>query len=175
MNEDTQSILGSIPCTIVRSKRRKTSEIQVNANGVTIRVPFEKQNQDILKILNSKKQWILSKYAEFQTEIHFKVRLGESYVMKRITELSSHIGVNPTKILVKPLKSRWGSATSRGTITINSRLFKAPDHVMDYVIVHELCHLRIHGHPPAFWNLVKMYMPDYTKSVAWLKKYGIFI
>lgn len=176
MSESMQSVLGAIPYTIVRSGRRKTSEIQVDADGVEIRVPFEKQNQDILKMLNSKSQWISNKYAEFQTEkTHFKVRLGEPYVMKRITELSSQIGVEPTKILVKSLRTRWGSATSKGTITINSRLFKAPDHVVDYVIVHELCHLKIRGHSSAYWNLVEMHMPGYAKSMLWLKKYGKFI
>lgn len=116
------------------------------------------------------------RYAEFQAEkTHFKVRLGEPYVMKRITELSSQIGVKPTKILVKSLRVRWGSATSKDTITINSRLFKAPDHVVDYVIVHELCHLKIRGHSSAYWNLVEMHMPGYAKSMSWLKKYGKFI
>ena len=176
MSEGMQTVLGAIPYTIVRSGRRKTSEIQVDADGVKIRVPFEKQEPDILKMLRRKSQWISSKYAEFQAEnIHFKVRLGEPYVTKRVTELSSQIGVSPAKILVKHLKTRWGSATSNGTITINSRLFKAPDHVVDYVIVHELCHLKIRGHSSAYWNLVEMHMPDYTKSVTWLKKYGKFI
>jgi len=176
MNEEMQSVLGTIPYTIVRSGRRKTSEIQVDADGVEIRVPFEKLDQDILKMLNNKSQWILDKYSKFQAKkMHFKVRLGEPYVMKRVKALSSQIGVNPTKILVKPLRTRWGSATLNCTITINSRLFKAPDHVVDYVIVHELCHLKIRGHSSTYWNLVEMHMPGYAKSVAWLKKYGKFI
>ena len=176
MSECMQSVLGAIPYIIVRSGRRRTSEIQVDVNGVEIRVPFEKQEQDILNMLRRKSQWISSKYAEFQAEkAHFKVRRGETHVMKRITKLSSQIGVSPARILVKPLRTRWGSATSKGTITINARLFKAPDRVIDYVIVHELCHLKIRGHSSAYWNLVEVHMPDYTKSITWLKKYGKFI
>lgn len=176
MNECIQSVLGAIPYIIVRSGRRKTSEIQVDADGVEIKVPFEKQDQDILKMLHRKSQWISNKYAEFQEEkTHFKVRLTEPHIIKRITELSSQIDVRPAKILVRHLRTRWGSATSNGTITINSRLLKAPDHVVDYVIVHELCHLKIRGHSSAYWNLVEVHMPDYAKSVTWLKKYGKFI
>ena len=176
MKYDIHRIFGAIPCTVVRSRRRKTSEILVDSEGINIRVPFDKNDQEIAQMLNNKKQWIMNKYLDFQTQKkHFKIRFDISYILQRTNILAMKIGVNPSKILVKHLKTRWGSASPNGIITINMRLLRAPESVIDYIIVHELCHLKIHGHNATYWNLVSMYMPDYDKNIEWLKKYGKYI
>ena len=89
--------------------------------------------------------------------------------------LAPKIGVMPSRILIKSLKTRWGSATSSGVITINSRLLRAPKGVIDYIIVHELCHLKIRGHSSTYWNLVGMHMRDYEEKIEWLRKNGRFL
>ena len=113
---------------------------------------------------------------EFQTgKERFKPSLDGSYIERRIRRLVPKVGVRPSKISIKLLKTRWGSATSTGVITINSRLLGAPRDVVDYVIVHELCHLKIRGHSSAYWNLVDMHVMDYGKKIEWLRKYGQFL
>ena len=176
MKDNIRHITGTIPYTIVRSSRRKTSEIQVGEHGIEIRVPFHKRDKEIWDMVDDKKQWIHKKYLEFQTgKKQFKTRLEESHIERRTERLAPRIGVRPSKISIKSLKTRWGSATSNGAITINSRLLRAPKDVIDYVIIHELCHLKIRGHSSAYWNLVGIHMRDYEKKIEWLGKYGRFL
>lgn len=67
------------------------------------------------------------------------------------------------RLRVKPMKLRWGSCSKAGMITLNTDLVKMPLHCIDYVIVHELCHLRIHDHSPAFFKMLGQCMPDWQQ------------
>lgn len=73
---------------------------------------------------------------------------------------------------LKYTNSRWGSCSSSGNISISTRLLLAPDHVVDYVLIHELAHLLVQNHSQRFWNTVALAMPDYEKSERWLKEFG---
>ena len=82
------------------------------------------------------------------------------------------IGVHPTSITIKTYKARWGSCSVSGAIQFNWKLMMAPESIVDYVVVHELCHLLHHNHSPAFWAAVAHYCPDYRVHSAWLKRHG---
>ena len=82
------------------------------------------------------------------------------------------IGVQPTSITIKTYKARWGSCSLSGAIQFNWKLMMAPDCIVDYVVVHELCHLLHHNHSPAFWEAVSQYCPDYRNHSVWLKRHG---
>lgn len=81
-------------------------------------------------------------------------------------------GGNYTSITVRDQKSRWGSCSSRGTLSFNYRLIFAPSAVLDYVVVHELCHLTHMNHSKDFWNMVASVMPDYKIHKNWLREHG---
>lgn len=81
-------------------------------------------------------------------------------------------GCEPTKIRISSARSRWGSCSSRGTLSFTWRLVMAPLPIIEYVVVHELVHLRIHNHSQEFWQMVKKFMPDYAGRRAWLKANG---
>lgn len=87
---------------------------------------------------------------------------------EKIKRLASRIDVSPKKFVLKNLKNRWGSATKDGTINLNYNLIKAPDEVIDYVIIHELCHFLIKDHSHRYWNLLKAYVKDYKTKIEWL-------
>ena len=165
-----------IQYTVVKSKRRKTSEIRVDEKGVEIRTPFYKKDSDVQKIIYDQKNWIYKKQLLFKDRKKlrkikfFKTRLKENYLEKRVENLASKTGIKPSKIVVKSLKNRWGSATEKGVVTLNSNLLKAPKVVIDYIIIHELCHLKIKNHSQRYRNLVRKFMPDYYKKIDWLEK-----
>lgn len=92
--------------------------------------------------------------------------------MQKVLEFSKMIDVNPNKIIIKNLKNRWGSATEKGVMNLNVNLMKAPERVIDYIIIHELCHLRIKKHSYHFWHLVRKYVYDLDKNIMWLNING---
>ena len=101
----------------------------------------------------------------------------ECHALKKLIEKTKQyagiIGVSPNSISVKNYKSRWGSCSSKGDISYNWRIILAPPHIVNYVVVHELCHLRHMNHSPAYWKSVKQVFPDYLVCRKWLKEKGI--
>ena len=81
-------------------------------------------------------------------------------------------GGNYTSVTVRDQKTRWGSCSSRGTLSFNYRLIFAPSVILDYVVVHELCHLTHMNHSKAFWNMVASVMPEYQTYRNWLREHG---
>jgi hypothetical protein len=77
-----------------------------------------------------------------------------------------------TSITVRDQKTRWGSCSSLGTLSFNYRLIFAPPIILDYVVVHELCHLTHMNHSKDFWNMVESILPDYKVYRQWLKEHG---
>lgn len=92
-----------------------------------------------------------------------------------IRKYCSMLKVKPKKIVIKKLKSRWGSATSKNIINLNLFLIKSPCDVIEYVILHEVCHLLIKNHSKDFWKLLGDYMPSYKDKISWLKINGPLI
>ena len=79
------------------------------------------------------------------------------------------------EIRLKNMRSRWGSCTDKGKVSLNWRLVMAPEAVFEYVFVHELCHLRVNSHGAEFWELVEKAIPHSKKHRLWLKKYGYIL
>lgn len=81
-------------------------------------------------------------------------------------------GLHPRAIHIKRMKSRWGSCGAQGDINLNWLLAFAPPQVLEYVVVHELCHIRQRDHSAAFWNLVARHLPGWPAERQWLKRHG---
>jgi predicted metal-dependent hydrolase len=75
-------------------------------------------------------------------------------------------------IRISSARTRWGSCSSRGGLNFTWRLIQAPLPIIDYVVVHELAHLKVPNHSKAFWELVKNLLPDFAERRAWLKAHG---
>lgn len=90
----------------------------------------------------------------------------------RTQELAALHGLEISRITIRNQRSRWGSCSARRTISLNWRLIQTPGFVRDYIIVHELMHLREMNHSPRFWQCVKQACPDYEQAEAWLRQHN---
>ena len=97
-------------------------------------------------------------------------RLAEKELPVRTRELAKQHGIAVTRVSIRAQKTRWGSCSTRGTISLNWRLVQAPKFVRDYLIVHELMHRRQMNHSARYWKLVAEAFPDYRAAESWLKR-----
>jgi predicted metal-dependent hydrolase len=97
---------------------------------------------------------------------------AEQRFAEKVRRYAKIIGVTPSSVGVKTFKSRWGSCSVKGEILFHWKVILAPHRIVDYVVVHELCHLKHHDHSPAFWKSVESVIPDYMECKEWLKVMG---
>jgi len=97
---------------------------------------------------------------------------AEQRLREKTSRYAEIIGVRPKSIKVRDYKSRWGGCSSKGEISYNWKIIMAPHHVVDYVVVHELCHMIHHNHSPEYWKTVERVYPDYRECRDWLKVNG---
>jgi len=90
-------------------------------------------------------------------------------LQQRTLFYAKRLEVRPYSIGIKNYKARWGCCSAQGEIIFNWKIIIAPEFVCDYIVVHELCHLKHFNHSPRFWNLVAKILPEYKTSIAWLK------
>ena len=93
-------------------------------------------------------------------------------IESRVAYYHTITGGNYTSVTIRDQKTRWGSCSSRGTLSFNYRLIYAPPEILDYVVVHELCHLTHMNHSRDFWNMVGSVMPEYKTYRKWLRDHG---
>ena len=91
---------------------------------------------------------------------------------KRVSYFARLMGVSYRNITIREQKTRWGSCSSEKNLNFNWKLILAPPEVLDYVVIHELCHLKEMNHSKAFWDEVEKVMPEYETYKLWLKENG---
>lgn len=174
--------------TVIRSNR-KTVAIQVNSDlSVTVRAPRSASEKDIEEILKKKEAWISKHIEKFKkTKEKLEAEPTEKLTREKVIALAEEalkviparveyfarvIGVTYGKITIRNQKTRWGSCSSKGNLNFNCLLMLAPPEVLDYVVVHELCHRKQMNHSKAFWSEVEKVLPDYKEARKWLKEEG---
>ena len=184
-----QSKLYELPYTLVRSSRRSCS-ISIDPDGqITVRVPLRTSEKEISHLLIDKRLWIITKYLEIQEQQKNRpvsdltdaqraalerryIDAAKDYFPKRAAYFRQLTGGIYNRITIRDQKTRWGSCSARGTLSFNWRLMLAPPAILDYVVVHELCHLTYMNHSSAFWKKVESVYPDYRTARKWLKDHG---
>jgi predicted metal-dependent hydrolase len=105
----------------------------------------------------------------------FLTRSLRADLTERILDRSAEMGVSPGRMSIRRQKTRWGSCSSLGNLNFNLRLSALPDHLKEYVVVHELAHLREMRHSPAFWTICARHYPDPKGAESELKRYWVLI
>jgi len=212
---------------IIRTSRRKTATIKVEAGKVSVVAPAELSTSRIEEVIAKKNRWIKEKLLLHSQVMAVKPKeyvsgesfsyLGKNYRLKVIqgspvsvklvqgyltvvtpeplnpiktkkllegwyrehaekklrdksNRFAKQMGVHFASVGIKSFKSRWGSCSNDGHIQYNWRIIMAPNRIVDYVVVHELCHLIHHNHSPEFWREVGKVVPDYGEAKGWLKE-----
>lgn len=105
-----------------------------------------------------------------QLESYFK-QIAQDIILPKVEHFSALTQLVPKSIKIRQYKARWGSCNSRDELSFNYLLVMLPMEVIDYVVVHELCHLKHLNHSNAFWQLVAHYFPEYKKAKQWIKEH----
>ena len=109
-----------------------------------------------------------------ELRVHFipmpPTKTSQDEILAMVDVLWPRIGVRPKRVQFRQMTRKWGSCSSRENITLSTGLTWLPSHLAEYVVCHELVHLRVHNHSKDFWNGVAALMPDYKRRMDWLKK-----
>jgi predicted metal-dependent hydrolase len=105
--------------------------------------------------------------------VKFYKKMGKPILEKRVAFFREFIKEKPKEIKIVDLKTRWASCTPSGNLNFHWKCFMAPQSVLDYLIVHELVHLKHLNHSRQFWDEVSIILPDYKTHEEWLRKNGV--
>jgi predicted metal-dependent hydrolase len=109
---------------------------------------------------------------DITTQEKWYKNIAKQHLTNRTQELSEKLNFKYNKLYIRNQRSKWGNCSKEKNISLNWRLVKAPEFVIDYIIIHELTHSAIMKHNHKFWTLLKSHYPQYQQAINWLDKYG---
>jgi predicted metal-dependent hydrolase len=146
---------------------------------IVVTKPFLCSQKTVDKFIISKKDWIQKKLQYFDklpkkknfSRNHYlqNKEIARKVVYNKVDKYSLELGLDYKKISIRNQKTRWGSCSKDGNLNFNYKIIFLPDHLQNYIIIHELCHLKELNHSKEFWNLVEKICPDYKKYRQELK------
>lgn len=154
-NGDQISLLGEKRSLVVVREERKRGRAKCVMDKLLLFVPYEADYYC--------KRELLEKWFRKEASLILK---------EKAQEFARLLSVIFKEIHIKDQRSRWGSCSSKGNLNFNWRIVMAPEPVCDYVVIHELCHLKHMDHSESFWQLVETVCPEYKQYKKWLKENG---
>jgi predicted metal-dependent hydrolase len=164
---------------------RKSISMGFTAQGqLAVKAPKSMTNQDVLAFMERKMDWIVNHYNQVMEQKNDRYVLTEDernrfidianrVIPERVRLFAAKMDARYNQIHIREQKTRWGSCSSRKNLNFNWKLVLMPPEILDYVIIHELCHLSEMNHSDRFWNLVQVYCPDYRQRKKWLRDNGM--
>lgn len=173
--------------TLRRSKRAKRMRLAVYCDGsVIVTTPLGVDQSIIEKFLADKKQWVTDKINFFKSVDSKAIRIfskedylkykDETFVLvhARVKYFNRTYNFSFNKIFIKNQKTRWGSCSKKKNLNINYKIMFLPKKHQDYIIIHEMCHLKEFNHSHKFWSLVGKALPDYLDIKKELRNHELF-
>lgn len=174
--------------TLIRS-RRKSLAIEITPElQVVVRAPAQMPVREINAFVQEKDDWIRAHLQRMAEKKRLREQCREQALSKEeLQELAAQamklipqkvryyaliIGVTYGRITIRNQRTRWGSCSGKGNLNFNCLLLLMPEEVLDYVVVHELCHRKEMNHSARFWEEVEKILPDYRQRRKWLKDNG---
>lgn len=174
----------------VIKSNRKSIAIEIKPDlTVIVRAPRRMSKWEIERFVREHEDWIqkhleiVRKRKEKQEslpqkdkltpdELKVLVNMAREAIPERVAYYAPIVGVAYGRIAIRNQKTRWGSCSGKGNLNFNCQLMRMPPEVIDYVVVHELCHRKEMNHSPKFWAEVERVLPDYKSRRKWLKENG---
>jgi len=150
---DTIPYLGRNLEVVKRQNRKNANSIKLEGNRLVVTIGSA----------SSKLNLVLEQWYRMQ---------ATKLINERADELSARLGFTYNRIIIRGQKTRWGSCSHKGTLSFNWKLIMAPEPVIDYVIIHELTHLKEMNHTKRFWELVAEHCPRWREHKIWFKDHG---
>lgn len=171
---------------IIRSNR-KTMALEITKDAeILVRAPLRMPDKEIQRFVVEKQEWITTKLVLMKErqkeresaekldaeEVRELARQALKVIPERVAFFAPKVGVTYGRITIRNQRTRWGSCSGKGNLNFNCLLMLTPSEIMDYVVVHELCHRKEMNHSAAFWAEVEKILPDYRERRRWLKEHG---
>jgi hypothetical protein len=170
------------PVEVRRSARARRWRLEAPWGApARLTVPQRMSRREVDRVLIEQRQWLAQQRAQQIPRLGLdRLAVSESEARAAARELvgtvadeaAAEIGVGFRSIRIGAQRTIWGSCSARGALSFNWRLVLAPFDVLDYVVVHELCHLRVLDHSPRFWRLVERHRPAWREHRDWLREHG---
>ena len=175
---------------VIRSDRRSFAIEIGRDKKIKVRVPRRASKAQIEEMLKAKHDWILKtldkieqrntaearEYAEAKPLSSEEIKKLKKEARNHLASLTEYwaekIGVSYGRISIRGQKTRWGSCSSKGNLNYNYLLMLCPDDVIEYVVIHELCHRVYMNHSKRFWEKIEEFCPNYRQARKWLKQNG---
>lgn len=170
----------------VRHPRARRYLIRVRLDGtVRVTIPRGGSKREATAFYDQQRVWVAAQQQRVadvrdrlpqdlsepdQSALRARARLE---LPARLLELAASVGLTVRKVSIRNQRLRWGSCSASGLICLNWRLVTMPDRVRDYVLYHELMHLKRMDHSPTFWRLVAQVCPDYQDARRWLRRHAL--
>lgn len=181
--------MNDIPDYRIIRTRRKTIGLEISPDlQITVRAPYHLSDVRIREFVESKQTWILKHLAIIQDrqahdpipagvisdkELRHMTEEARIIIPERVKYFAKIIGVTYGQITIRHQKTRWGSCSSSGNLNFNCMLMATSPELIDYVVVHELCHRKQMNHSPLFWKEVEEILPDYRNLRSRLREYRL--
>ena len=185
MKRDPSLAIGSREVIFVRHPRARRYVLRVRDDGVVrVTIPRGGSKREARAFAERERSWVAEqvvrleceraenpagRYPSSDPDVRVLLKRARRELVPRLRELAAAHGLSVARVSIRNQRWRWGSCSSRGHICLNWRLMRMPAWVRDYVIVHELMHLKKLDHSPAFWTLVADACPRYREAEAWLR------
>jgi hypothetical protein len=185
VNDTIIEIDGVGPVLFERSKRAKRISISVKPlKGVRVAVPYRLSFKKAAQFAQIKADWIkihLEKMKQYERQGYFNSNPADgidreeakTLLTMRLKQLAKNNGFSYNRVFIRNQKTRWGSCSSKNNISLNMKLVKLPDELIDYVILHELVHTRKKDHSKAFWAEMDKFVGNGKKMASKLKRHSI--